>query len=216
MSRALIVLASANPGKLRELRALLGDLDLEVRAATVAELAALPEEGHDYTANAIAKAAAVAAASGLPALADDSGLEVRVLGGAPGPLSARYGGVGRDDAGRMEYLLAELARTGSPDRAARFVCVAALAWPDGHVEVRRGTCEGRVLESPRGVRGFGYDPVFEPEGEGRSMAELPEARKHELSHRGRALAALRPALARIGSSSAERASGGAVTPPSQR
>lgn len=190
-----IVLASSNAGKLREFVELLASAPVRLRIATPEELAALPQEGNQYEPNARAKALAVAEASGLPTLADDSGLEVEALGGAPGPLSARYGGEQLDDAGRVAFLLAALAERPGAPRRARFVCVAALAWPDGSVQVQRGECPGRILPAPRGTRGFGYDPIFEPAGQVVSMAELPAAKKNELSHRSRALAGLAPLLA---------------------
>jgi len=166
----------------------------------VSELAGveLPEEGHDYEKNALAKACAAAEASGLPALGDDSGIEVAALAGGPGPGSARYGGPGLDDAGRSARLLHALAATGSSDRRACFVCVAALAAPGGAVISARGECHGRILAAPRGAGGFGYDPIFQPEGYDVSMAELPAQLKNRISHRARALAALAPALERLG------------------
>jgi XTP/dITP diphosphohydrolase len=190
-----LVLATGNRGKRAELAELLAEHGL--RLASLADLAgiALPEEGDDYAENAAAKAIAVARASGLPALGDDSGIEVAALGGAPGPRSARYGGAGLDDAGRAALLIASLDATGAADRGARFVCVAALARPDGHVTRAFGECRGRILGAPRGSGGFGYDPVFQPEGHAVSMAELPAAVKNRISHRARALAALAPALA---------------------
>jgi XTP/dITP diphosphohydrolase len=158
----------------------------------------LPPEGGDYAENAAAKARAAALASGLPALADDSGIEVAALGGAPGPRSARYGGEGLDDAGRVRLLLDELHALGPlASRAARFVCCAALALPSGELHAARGECAGRILGAPRGASGFGYDPVFAPERDARSMAELSEAEKNRISHRARALAALGPALAAL-------------------
>jgi XTP/dITP diphosphohydrolase len=170
----------------------------------------MPAEGDDYAANARAKALAVARAVGGPALADDSGLEVAALDGRPGPRSARYGGPGLDDAGRVARLLAELAASGSRDRRARFVCVAALALPDGTVETSRGECAGRMLAAPRGRGGFGYDPVFAPEGETRTLAELGEDEKNRLSHRARAVASLEPALRRLLLQPAERPNAGGL------
>jgi XTP/dITP diphosphohydrolase len=194
-----VVLATANPGKLREVRALLGAAGLEVVGLDAIGPVALPEEGDDYEANALAKARAAARASGLPALGDDSGLEVEALDGAPGPRSARYGGPGLDDAGRTRALLAALAGVPPERRGARFVCVAALALPGGEVATARGECAGRIAEAPRGSAGFGYDPVFEPTPGGPTMAELPPAEKERISHRGRAFRALAPALrARLG------------------
>ncbi len=193
MSGGTLVVATGNPGKLREFRRLLGDLPFSL--CSLAELSvALPEEGDDYEANAVVKARTAARAAGLPALADDSGLEVAALGGAPGPRSARYGGPDLDDAGRVARLLGELQGVPRDRRVARFVCVAALADPDGAVVTARGVCPGRILESPRGVGGFGYDPVFWVEERGAAMAELADADKDALSHRGRAVAQLRDAL----------------------
>jgi XTP/dITP diphosphohydrolase len=191
-----LVLATGNRGKLAEFAALLGPLALELRSLADFPEVALPPEGDDYAGNAAAKARAAAAATGLAALGDDSGLEVRALGGAPGPHSARFGGPGLDDAARSRRLLEALAACGGADRRARFVCVAALALPDGTLATARGECPGRILDAPRGAGGFGYDPVFQPDGHEASMAELPPAVKNRISHRGRALAALGPALAR--------------------
>jgi XTP/dITP diphosphohydrolase len=192
-----LLIATGNRGKLRELEALLGPGYALESLAAHPEVE-LPAEGSDYAANAAAKARSAARASGLPALADDSGIEVEGLGGAPGPLSARYGGEALDDAGRVQLLLRELAARGpGASRRARFVCCAALALPSGDLQVERGECAGEILAAPRGVRGFGYDPIFSPDGGARSMAELPEAEKNRISHRARAVAALAPALARL-------------------
>ena len=194
-ARELIV-ATSNPGKLREIRGLLGDLPARLYGLERVPGVALPEEGDDYAANAAAKALAVACAAGCLALADDSGLEVAGLGGAPGPRSARFGGPELDDGGRLRALLAALAGATGAAREARFVCVVALATPQGAVVTARGECRGRILEAPRGARGFGYDPVFAAEGAEVSFAELPEAEKSRLSHRGRAVRALLPELRR--------------------
>jgi XTP/dITP diphosphohydrolase len=193
--KAEVVLASANAGKLRELRALLAGLPVRVVGLDELPGVELPEEGEDYATNAIAKARAVAAASRRPALGDDSGIEVEALGGAPGPRSARFG---PDAAARNRRLLEALAGVATARRGARFVCVVALATPNGDVATARGECAGRILSAPRGAGGFGYDPVFEPlEAAGRSMAELSPAEKHRLSHRGRAVRALLPAIERV-------------------
>jgi XTP/dITP diphosphohydrolase len=185
-----VVLASGNAGKLLEVRAILGDLPISLRAASAFPEIVLPEEGDDYEANALAKARAAARASGRLALADDSGIEVEALAGAPGPRSARFGGPGLDDVGRNARLLADLAATGCSTRSARFVCVAALATPEGDAVAARGECAGRLLEAPRGTGGFGYDPLFVPEGGAKTMAELPPAEKNRVSHRARAFRAL--------------------------
>jgi XTP/dITP diphosphohydrolase len=201
-----LVLATGNRGKRAELAELLAAHGL--RLASLADFAGidLPEEGDDYAENAAAKALAVARACGLPALGDDSGIEVAALGGAPGPRSARYGGPGLDDAGRSARLLAALDATGTADRSARFVCVAALARPDGSVTRAFGECRGTLLRAPRGRGGFGYDPVFQPEGHAVSMAELPAAEKNRISHRARALAALARELSSLARGQGERAS----------
>jgi len=172
------------------MRALLGDLPLALRGLADLPRIELPPEGDDYAANAVAKARAVVLATGLPALGDDSGLEVDALGGRPGVHSARYGGPGRDDAARVALLLHELESVQQAQRNARFVCVVALVTPDGDSVTARGSCEGRILAAPRGEGGFGYDPVFAPEGRDVSLAELPADEKNRLSHRGRAVTAL--------------------------
>ena len=189
-----LVLATSNPGKLREFRAILGELPVTFRALADFPEVQLPEEGDDYEANAVVKARVIADAVGRPALADDSGIEVAALGGRPGPRSARFGGADLDDAGRLEKLLRDLAASGATDRSARFVCVAALAFPGGEVITARGECPGRILDAPRGGRGFGYDPIFEVEGGGRSMAEIPPDEKNRISHRARALLSLREVI----------------------
>jgi XTP/dITP diphosphohydrolase len=193
-SQPELVLATSNPGKLREFRALLEDLSVELRTLDAFPAVRLPEEADDYESNAVDKARAIADGVGRPALADDSGIEVAALDGAPGPRSARFGGADLDDAGRVEKLLADLAASGATDRSARFVCVAALAFPGGEVITARGECPGLILDAPRGGRGFGYDPIFEVEHGGRSMAELPPAEKNRISHRARALFALRDVI----------------------
>jgi XTP/dITP diphosphohydrolase len=191
-----VVLATRNAGKLREVAAILAARSIEVVA--LPEGVALPEEGDAYEANAIAKARAAARATGCVALGDDSGLEVAALGGAPGVRSARWGGYGLDDAARNERLLAALDGVPEAARGAQFVCVAAVATPDGRVATARGSCAGRILDAPRGAHGFGYDPVF---GIGaRALAELPEAEKDALSHRGRAFRALAAQIAALASS----------------
>ena len=189
-----LVLATSNPGKLREFREILGELPVTFESMASFPEMELPEEGDDYEANAATKARVIAEATGRPALADDSGIEVTALGGRPGPRSARFGGEGLDDAGRLAKLLRDLDASGATDRSARFVCLAALAFPDGEVITARGECPGRILDAPRGGRGFGYDPIFEVEGGGRSMAEIPPTEKNRISHRARALLSLREVI----------------------
>lgn len=189
-----VVVATSNPGKVVEIRALLGDLSAEVCSLAALPPVDFPEEGGDYTENALGKARAVAEQLGELAVADDSGLEVAALGGGPGVRSARYGGPGLDDAGRLARLLAEMAAAKSPDRSARFVCVAAAVAPDGRSITARGVCVGRILAQPTGSGGFGYDPVFVARGQTRSMAELDSVAKDALSHRGNAFRSLKATL----------------------
>jgi XTP/dITP diphosphohydrolase len=154
------------------------------------------EEPHEtYLENALAKAREVAAALGVPAIADDSGLEVDVLDGAPGPRSARFAGQNATDRDNLARLLGELDDVPAAERTARYRCVAAVAWPDGGEVWAEGTCEGRLVTESRGSGGFGYDPAFVPEGSDRTMAELADAEKDRISHRGRAFRALRERLA---------------------
>ncbi len=189
------IVATTNAGKLAEMSRLLAAS--RIRSVGLGEILAppLPEEGEQYESNARAKARCIAAATGRAAVADDSGLEVDALGGRPGARSARHGGPGLDDAGRIARLLDELRGVVGARRSARFVCVVALATPEGAEILARGVCEGRILEAPSGRGGFGYDPVFAPLGHDRSMAELGPHEKDAISHRGRAVAALLSMLA---------------------
>jgi XTP/dITP diphosphohydrolase len=190
-----VVLATGNRGKAAELAELVREWgDVEVTSlADVPEVVLPPEVGDSYAENAVAKARAVAAATGLPALGDDSGLEVDALAGAPGPTSARY--AASDDA-RIEKLLAALAAVPASARRARFRCVVALAWPDGRMESAEGGCIGRIANAPSGRGGFGYDPVFVPHELGRTFASATPAEKARLSHRARAVRALGARLKR--------------------
>ena len=192
-----LVLATANPGKIYEFRALLDGLGYEIRTLLDHPDVTLPPEGTvSYADNARGKARAAAAGTGLLAVGDDSGLEVLALGGRPGIASARYGGPGLTDAERVERLLTELS--GLTLRAARFRCVLALVAPWGETAVVEGVTDGVLTEVPRGVAGFGYDPIFLVPALGRTLAELSPAEKHGVSHRGRAVAAARPLLTRWG------------------
>lgn len=186
-ARQRFVVASLNRGKCLEIARLLERH--EILSLSDFDPVDFPEEGADYHENARQKALTAARAIGLPCVADDSGLEVACLGGAPGPFSARFGGPGLDDHGRILHLLERLASKPRPWRA-RFVCVAACAFPDGRVELAEGVCEGEILPSPRGERGFGYDPIFRGVGVEGSMAELEPHKKDQISHRTRALEAL--------------------------
>lgn len=185
-----VVVATANAGKLAEIRAILSDFPVELCPLSDFAPVSFPEEGGDYAANAIAKARAAAEQLGSVAVADDSGLEVNALDGAPGAYSARYGGAKLSDDARMGHLLEKLAAIPASRRGARFVCVAALATPEGDILGMRGECSGKILERPRGRGGFGYDPVFQPTGQDRSMAELPAEEKNRISHRARAFRTL--------------------------
>jgi XTP/dITP diphosphohydrolase len=189
-----LLLASGNPKKLVELEALLRPLGVELaQPADVGGLPEVLEDQPDFAGNAAKKARSAARASGCWALADDSGLEVEHLGGAPGVHSARFSGAHGDDAANNAKLLAELHGVASDERGARFVCALALARPDGSLAAELvGSCHGRILEAPRGARDFGYDPLFEFDepghaASGKSFAELEPEIKSEVSHRGRAL-----------------------------
>jgi len=181
-----VVLATTNPGKAREIRALLAGVEVLDRPAGLGEVA---ETGATLWENARLKGLAVARAVGLPAIADDTGLEVDALGGAPGVHAARWAGPAATDADRVAKLLRELR--GVADRRARFSTVALVVFPDGFEIGAEGVVEGTIAEAPRGTNGFGYDPVFVPDGAGgRTFAEMSVADKSAWSHRGRALSAL--------------------------
>lgn len=185
-----LVLATGNAGKLAEMQDLLRPLGLTVRPQSDFDFDQPPETGTTFVENAIIKARAAAAASGLPAIADDSGLEVDVLGGAPGVHSARYAGTHGDDDGNNRKLLDALR--GRDDRGARFRCVCVYLHhaDDPAPLIAQGVWRGRILDQPRGEGGFGYDPLFLPDGHQRSAAELPKDEKNRLSHRGQAIADL--------------------------
>lgn len=193
----VLILASHNAKKLDELKALLAGSGVEIRGAAALGLAEPEETAPDFAGNAAIKAHAAASATGLPALADDSGLVAHGLDGAPGIRSARWAGPEKDYAMAMRKVTDGLAqRFGgfeAADRRAAFVTVLCLAWPDGEERFFEGRVEGRLIETPRGENGFGYDPIFVPEGESRSFAELTQAEKAALSHRGRAMRAMRDA-----------------------
>jgi XTP/dITP diphosphohydrolase len=186
-----LVLASHNPGKLAELKELLAPYGASITTSRELGLPEPAETGSTFADNARLKAHAASEASGLPALADDSGLEAHGLGGAPGVRSARWAGPERDFTTAMARVRDELSlRFGAfarADRAAAFVAVLCLAWPDGHEELAEGRVEGELVDPPRGAGGFGYDPMFVPAGERRTFAEMDQADKQKLSHRARAL-----------------------------
>ena len=191
------MVATLNPSKGRELRELLIGIPHVVQVLAGMPGAWLPEEGAtSYRDNALLKARAGARFSGALTLADDSGLEVDALGGEPGVVSARFGGPGLDDAGRVRHLLARLTGVEPARRTARFRCVIALVDPAGREHVVEGVAEGVIAEAPRGSGGFGYDPVFLYPPLGRTFGELTEAEKAPVSHRGRAVLAARRLLSR--------------------
>lgn len=203
---ARLVLASHNAHKLGELRAILVPADgtgirgLDPAAVVSAADFGAPEpveDGLTFAANALIKARALARATGLPAVADDSGLAVDVLGGAPGIFSARWAGRHGDDAANLDLLLAQLSDIAPAHRGAQFVCAAALVTPDGVEHVEEGALRGTLLTARRGSGGFGYDPILLPEGSDRSTAELAPDEKNAISHRGRAFRALAPHIAEV-------------------
>lgn len=192
----LIVLATKNRGKAAELAAMLSGVVGRVASlADYPEVTLPPEGATSYRENAIAKAEAVARALDAPAVGDDSGLEVDALDGAPGIVSARFAGRGADDAANNARLLELLRGLPAARRGARFRCILALRGAGGRDTIVEGVCPGRILGAPRGREGFGYDPLFLPDGEARTFAELPHEAKGAISHRGRAVAALRAWLA---------------------
>ena len=183
-----LLVATRNQGKLKEIRALLEPLQIVVRG--VAEFPDLPEiveDGLTFAANAEKKAATIARLSGCLTLADDSGLEVAALGGAPGIHSARYAGADADDAANNRKLLEELAATLPAQRSAAFVCVMALCTPDGRCRTFAGSLRGKIISAARGTEGFGYDPLFVVAGSQRTLAEIPLDEKNRISHRAQAL-----------------------------
>jgi XTP/dITP diphosphohydrolase len=192
-----LLIATRNRGKKREYARLLQGLEVELIALDdLGVTKTIKEDGASYTENALLKARGYAAATGLLTLADDSGLEVDALDGAPGVLTARYAGEGATDEQRYLLLLEQLKDVPHEHRTARFRCVIALAWPDGRVEITEGVCEGRITREPRGEHGFGYDPVFYVPEYGCTMAELPPEIKNRISHRARAAAAASEILSR--------------------
>jgi len=188
LTETKLVIATHNKGKLAEFRDMLTPFGKDVVSAGELGLQEPEETGADFRANALIKAHAAAQASGLPALADDSGLCVTALKGDPGLYSARWGGPEKDFVMAMTRVHNELGT--SADRSAHFICVLALVWPDGHEEIVEGRCEGQIVWPLRGTKGHGYDPCFQPDGEDRTFGEMDADEKHALSHRGKAMAAL--------------------------
>ncbi|QTE30410.1 RdgB/HAM1 family non-canonical purine NTP pyrophosphatase [Pengzhenrongella sicca] len=201
-TRGRVVLATHNAHKVGELRAILAGVVPGLGAGDVvgaAELGAPEpvEDGVTFAANALIKARALAAFTGLTAVADDSGLAVDVLGGAPGIFSARWSGRHGDDVANLELLLAQLADVGPEHRGAQFVCAAALVTPEGYERVEHGYLRGTLATVPRGEHGFGYDPILVVAGGTRTSAELTPAEKNAISHRGEAFRALAPVIAGV-------------------
>lgn len=191
-----LLIATRNAGKLVEVRELLLDLPVSLKSLLdFPHTGEVEETGATFAENASIKATAYALQTGAWTLSDDSGLEVQALGGAPGLFSARYAGPSATDAERVKLLLSELARTGDPLRRARFACAVSISNPAGSIiNVSTGVCEGRIAHQPRGTGGFGYDPVFIPEGFEQTFGELSPEVKKEISHRARALAGTRSFL----------------------
>ncbi len=193
-----LAIASRNTHKLRELGRICAQWPVDWVTVENHDPAAFPdveETGDTYLENALLKATEVAAALGVAAIADDSGIEVDALGGGPGHRSARYAGEQATDEQNLDALLRAVRGVPSGGRTARYRCVAAIAWPDGRSLHAEGVCEGALVSKRRGVRGFGYDPVFVPAGWDETMAELTDAQKDRISHRGRAFRALAELLA---------------------
>jgi XTP/dITP diphosphohydrolase len=194
---ARIAIASRNTHKLREIGRICADWPVEWLTVENHEgpWPDVEETGSTYLENALLKARAGTAALGEPALADDSGIEVDALGGRPGPRSARFAGDDASDQQNLDELIRALKGIPGSGRTARYRCLAVLAFPDGREVHAEGTCEGTLVGKPRGSQGFGYDPIFVPEGRGETMAQITDEEKDRISHRGRALRALGETLA---------------------
>lgn len=194
MTQLELLIGTRNPGKILEIQSALADLPLRLHLLSEFPHISIPgENGATYEENALIKAQAYSRQTGLLALADDSGLEVKQLNGAPGILSARYAGDGASDEVRVQVLLSNLSRTGDSELLARFVCVMVIADPRP-LKISLGTCEGTISVEPRGENGFGFDPIFVPAGYSTTFAELPAEIKNAISHRTRALAGIKQFL----------------------
>jgi len=196
----MLVLASANPHKVTELSRILAAGHVDVRLTSLIDFPGapdVPETGATFAENALLKAHAVAQFTGLPAVADDSGLCVDALNGMPGVLSARWSGRHGDDAANLQLVLAQLADVPDDRRGAQFVCAAALALPDGREHVSEGVVAGRLIREQRGRNGFGYDPIFVPASSDITTAQMDPADKDRISHRGKALRGLAPVIAAL-------------------
>jgi XTP/dITP diphosphohydrolase len=193
-----VLLATRNVGKVAELRRILSAYDVNLLGLDAfPDVPEVPETGETFIDNALLKAHAVSQATGLLAIADDSGLAVEALNQMPGVLSARWSGRHGDDAANLDLVLAQLADIPDDRRGAAFICAAAAAMPDGREVVVEARMDGVLVRKPRGSNGFGYDPIFVPTGEDRTTAEMPEAEKDAISHRGKAFRALAPQLASL-------------------
>jgi XTP/dITP diphosphohydrolase len=194
-----LLIATSNPGKIAELSEMLAGSGIEIIGLNdLIDIEDVEETAATFAANARLKAVGYARQAGMPALADDSGLEVTALGGRPGVFSARYGGDTLPFSEKIEKLLDELAGSTSDDRSARFVCVMSLATPDGRiVGETHGICGGKLTNESRGSGGFGYDPIFVPDGYDETFGELPDAVKAQISHRARAFSQIMPILRRF-------------------
>jgi len=200
-----IVLATRNLGKVEEFERMLHAAELEIEVLGLRDFPEMPdveETGTTFAENALLKAHQICEYTGLPALADDSGLCVDALGGAPGIYSARWAGVHGDDKANLEKVLREIQEISNPTYEARFRCAVVLALPAGHASgirevVREGEIVGKIVLTPRGTNGFGYDPIFQPDGYTQTTAELPAEVKDQISHRGRALQAIIPELEKL-------------------
>lgn len=188
-----VVLATRNAGKIEELQRILAPYGVDL-VGLDPDFEPGPETAPDFRGNALAKAREACQHTGLPAVADDSGLAVDALNGMPGILSARWAGRHGDDLANLELVLGQVADVAAERRTARFVCAAAAVLPGGRELVVEESLEGRIIDAPRGTNGFGYDPVFVPDGETRTSAELSSAEKDAISHRGKAFRALAPLL----------------------
>lgn len=199
-SMTQLVMASRNQGKLVELQRILATIAPSIDLVSVSQFPDIDdvaETGSTFEENALLKAETIAMKTGLPAIADDSGLCIDALEGKPGVFSARYAGTHGDDQANREKVLREMVDVYEENRGAQFVSVVALALPDGRNEMCRGEIRGDICYAPRGDGGFGYDPIFVPEGLSQTMAELSAEKKDEISHRGRALRAMAPIIAEL-------------------
>jgi XTP/dITP diphosphohydrolase len=197
---AMIMLATRNPAKLAELRRILAAAGVGVAVVDLDDAPGMPEvaeTGRTFAENALLKARAVSAFTGLPAVADDSGLCVDALNGMPGVLSARWSGQHGDDEANLRLVLSQLADMPAGQRGAHFACAAALVLPSGTEQVAEGTVRGWLTDHPRGSNGFGYDPIFVPDGFDLTTAQMSADEKDKISHRGRALRALAPVIAAL-------------------